>query len=162
MYNQMNIREELMTFARSAGICQEGYSLMRCYDTNELISYYLENPDWCIERGFPSIEYLKKKFSNIEDRGVFVGKTFNGEVFNNLQVCVFHDCKGTINVGMDYDRQVIPMLYFANGCEIKVGCKQANTPAIKVPLYIADGCNVTFADSEDCIFKSHHIKMILP
>lgn len=149
-----------MTSARSVGICKDGYSQMRGYDRDGLVSYYVENPDWCIERGFPSLETIRREFSDIEDKGVFVGKTFDGEVFDKLQAYIFHDCKGTINVAMDYDNAVIPMLYFANGCKIRVKCEQDNKPMIIVPLYVSEDCNVSHGNSDGCIFRCHTIKHV--
>lgn len=158
--NDTILRENLMTSARSVGICKDGYSQMRGYDRDGLVSYYVENPDWCIERGFPSLETLRREFSDIEDKGVFVGKTFDGEVFEKLQAYIFHDCKGTIKVAMDYDNAVIPMLYFANGCKIRVKCEQDNKPVIIVPLYVSEDCNVSHGNSDGCIFRCHTIKHV--
>lgn len=157
---EMQLKETLMEDARRGGICAEGYGLMRGYDREGLIGYYLANPDWSIERGFPSLELLRREFSDIEDKGVFVGKTFDGEVFDKLQTYIFHDCKGTIRVAMDYDNAVIPMLYFANGCRMRVECEQKNEPAINVPLYIAEDCKVVGAKTNNCVFKRKIIKLI--
>lgn len=154
------MKETLMDDARRGGICAEGYGLMRGYDREGLIDYYVQNPDWCMERGFPSLKMLSREFSDIEDKGVLVGKTFNGEVFDKLQTYIFHDCKGTIRVAMDYACAVIPMLYFANGCNIRVECGQKNDPAINVPLYIAEDCKVVGAKTDNCNFKRKTIKLI--
>lgn len=132
----MQLKETLMGNARKVGICADGYGLMRGYDRDGLINYYVSHPDWCLERDFPSIELLRDEFSDIEDKGVFIDKTFNGETFGKKQAYIFHNCAGTIKVAMDYDNAVIPMLYFANGCRASVVCDQPNNPAIKVPLYI--------------------------
>lgn len=160
--NEMQLKEILMRKARNKGICAEGYGQMRGYDRDELVTYYIANPDWCMERNFPSMELLRREFSNIEDKGVFVGKTFDGEVFDKLQAYIFHDCKGTIKVAMDYDNAVIPMLYFANDCNITVSCVQKNTPPIIIPIYeTEEWANVVnLVESEGCEFKRHMIKLI--
>lgn len=159
---EMQLKETLMEDARAGGICAEGYGLMRGYDRDGLIGYYLANPDWAIERNFPSLRLLRREFSDIEDKGVFVGKTFDGEVFDKLQTYIFHNCKGTIRVAMDYDNAVIPMLYFANGCRMRVVCEQPNTPAINVPLYIADDgkTDIQSESGENCVFNRYPIKLI--
>ena len=134
--NDSKLKESLMQEAKRDGICADGYSLMRGYDRDGLIAYYLANPDWCLERSFPNLEILRSEFSDIEDMGVYVGRTFNGEVFDKKQTYVFHDCKGQIRVGWDMDNAVIPMLYFANGCDVEiVGCGQFNPVPIQVPIY---------------------------
>lgn len=156
----IELKEHLMRGAREQGICAEGYGHLRGYDREGLISYYLANPDWCIERGFPSLDMLNMEFSDIEGRGVYVGKDFEGEVFDKMQVYIFHDCRGVIKVGMDYDNAIIPMLYFANGCRIRVECEQDNSPAIRVPLYVADDCEVDVVQAAGCSFKFNIIKRI--
>lgn len=157
---EMQLKETLMEAARSGGICVEGYGQMRGYDREGLIDYYIQNPDWAIERGFPSLELLRREFSDIEDKGVFIDRTFDGEVLDKLQTYIFHDCKGTIKVAMDYENAVIPMLYFANGCKIRVECEQKNDPAINVPLYIAEDCKIVGAKSDNCNFKRKTIKLV--
>ena len=162
--NDTELKETLMSGAREGGICAEGYGQMRGYDRDAMIDYYLANPDWCLERGFPSLELLRREFSDIGDRGVFVGRTFDGEAFDERQVYVFHDCKGTISVGMDYGNAVIPMLYFANGCDMVVKCEQENDPPVKVPLYVVEeeGNTVCPIPSEGCVFTRHTIKRVEP
>ena len=157
----IELKEELMEDARRGGICAEGYAQMRAYDRDELIGFYVENPDWSIERGFPSIELLRREFADIEDKGVYVGRRFEGELFSEKQTYIFHDCTGTIRVAMDYDNAVIPMLYFANGCKIRVECEQKNDPAINVPLYIAEDCKVVGAKTDNCVFRRKTIKLIV-
>lgn len=160
--NDSELKEALMQTAKTQGICAEGYGLMRGYDRDGLIAYYLASPDWCVERGFPSLEVLRREFSDIEDKGVYVDKTFNGEVFDKLQVYIFHNCKGTINVAMDYDNAVIPMLYFANSCDMTVSCVQENSSAIRVPLYLADDCKIECAKTDNCVFSRKTINRIEP
>lgn len=155
-----NLNSCLAQDARIKGICKDGYKRIIDSCRDEAIDFYLECPDWCMERGFPSLELLRREFSDIEGQGVFVGKTFDGEVFDKLQTYIFHDCKGTIRVAMDYENAVIPMLYFANGCKIRVECGQKNDPAINVPLYIAEDCKVTGAKTDNCNFKRKTIKLI--
>lgn len=131
------LKEQLMSGARQGGICAEGYAKMRSKEREGMIAYYVENPDWCMERGFPSMEVLKAEFSDTEDYGVYVGKHFQGEVFGRKQAYIFHGCTGEIYVEMDYANALIPMLYFGNGCKIRVKCRQeANKKMpIRVPIY---------------------------
>lgn len=161
---EAQLKEQLMSDARSGGICAEGYANMRSYDRDGLIGYYLANPNWAMERGFPSLKLLRREFSDIEDKGVYVSKTFTGEVFAEKQVYIFHNCKGTIKVAMDYDNAVIPMLYFANGCNITISCEQENDPAIIVPIYYTEGSlnKVVAVASDGCKFTYNIINPIEP
>lgn len=149
-----------MADAREGGICAEGYAQMRAYNRDELIDFYVENPDWCMERVFPSLRLLRREFSDIEEKGVYVDRKFEGEVFDGLQTYIFHRCEGWIRVAMDYEKAVIPMLYFANRCKMRIVCEQKNDPAINVPLYIAEDCKVVGAKTDNCVFKRKIIKFI--
>ena len=159
---QEALKKELMNEARRMGICADGFREMRTDSIGELVDRYVANPDWCMERGFPSLEILRSEFSDCEDKGVFVGRTFNGEVFSGKQAYIFHDCKGTIRVAMDYDNAVIPMLYFTNGCNITISCDQPNDPPIKVPLYITDegDNNIDYVVTDNCEFVRSTINLI--
>lgn len=121
-----------MKEARDGGICLEGYETMRSCDRDAMIDYYITNPDWCLERGFPDMQTLVDNFSDIEDKGVFINKQFNGEVLDELQTYIFHNCSGHIRVRLNTEKKLIPMLYFANGCDMVIECDDN----ISVPLYI--------------------------
>lgn len=137
--NDIELKEQLMKSARDRGICKPGYENMRSGMLEELVDYYLENPDWCLERSFPDFSMIRENFSSeeMEKKGIYVGRIFSGEVFDSRQAYIFHNCKGTIYVGMDYENAVIPMLYFANGCRMIVRCNQKENilSPIRVPLY---------------------------
>ena len=150
--NEMQLKEALMEGARNNGICAEGYGQMRGYDRDGLIRYYLTNPDWCMERGFPSLELLRREFSDIEDKGVFVGKTFDSEVLSEKQVYVFHDCMGTVRIGWDVENAIIPMLYCANGCDMVFVSDNSDNPnPVPVPVYV-------FGENEIKNFSDSSIK----
>lgn len=147
----------LMEEARRGGICADGFREMRTDSLSELVDFYVANPDWCMERDFPSLEILRREFSDIEDKGVYIGRTFNGEVFSDKQVYIFHDCKGTIRVGWDMDNAVIPMLYFANGCDITiVSDGKINTLPIQVPVYSFGENWIEAVSDTDVIFKLYN------
>lgn len=135
--NETQLKETLMESARSNGICAEGYGQMRGYDRDGLIRYYLTNPDWCMERGFPSLELLHREFSDCEDKGIYVGKTFDGEILCEKQAYVFHDCTGVVRIGWDVENAIIPMLYCANGCDMMFVSDNADNPnPVSVPVYV--------------------------
>lgn len=113
------LKQQLMEDARRKGICAEGYSHLRNGDADMLVDYYIQNPDWCLERDYPSLSFLTENFCNIEGKGVYVGKTFHGELLNDRQTYIFHNCRGHVRVGLNTDKAIIPMLYIANGCKIR-------------------------------------------
>lgn len=115
------LKETLISAAHAEGICTEGYKqMLGSADVESMVDYYTANPDWCLERGFPDMKTLRKHFADISHKGVFVDHTFKGELLNDLQAYIFHNCKGTIKVGLNVDKAIIPMLYLANGCRLRI------------------------------------------
>lgn len=159
------MKDELMKEARAKGICADGYSIMRTRDRDMLIEYYIENPDWCLERDFPSLDTLKEHFFDLEDRGIFIGKTFHGELLNEKQAYIFHNCKGTVKVGLNVDRAIIPMLYVANHCRLRFVGKSDIRPQnegqrIVVPLYVFGANDISAKDNVYVMFNRYTEEMI--
>lgn len=161
----MNIlKEKLMTEARAKGICIDGYKEMRECDINALVRYYTIHPDWCMERDFPTLPVLREHFSNIEDMGVFVDKTFHSELLNEHQAYIFHNCKGTVKVGLNVDKGVIPMLYVANGCRMRFVGVGDIVPSRKqrsiVPVSIFGDNDISARDNKYVVFNRNEKELI--
>lgn len=156
----MDVKKFLMQEAREKGICIDGFREMRNYDRSGLLGYYLRTIDWSLERDYPSLAFARQFFPDSEEYGIYLDRTFDGDVFCGRQIYVFHNCKGHINVAMDYDNAIIPMLYFANGCNIAVGCEQQNISPIRVPLYVFGNNNVTVTESRNAIFTKFNSPII--
>lgn len=159
------LKQILMEQARAKGICAEGYGTMRMDGIDALVDFYIENPDWCLERNYPTLAVLKEHFSDIEDKGVFVGKTFHGEVLNELQTYIFHNCKGTIKVGLNVDKAIIPMLYLANGCRLRfVGVgdvePKRKDERTEVPIYSFGKNDISAKDNNFVTFHRYEHKMV--
>lgn len=149
------LKELLMASAREKGICADGYAEMRTGDIDSLVDFYIQNPDWCLERDYPDLHTLGESFANYEHKGVYVNKIFHGELLNDLQTYVFHNCKGTIRVGLNVDKGIIPMLYLANGCRLRivgVGDTMPGKPS-GVPLYLFGKNDVSARDNKYVVFK---------
>lgn len=144
-----------MKEAKDKGICVDGYRDMRGFDVDELVDYYIKNPDWCLERNFPSLDLLRENFSNQQHKGIFIDEDFEDNELKDNLVYVFHNCNGRINVGLNLEKSLIPMLYFANDCDIWVHCEDS----IKIPIYIF-GHNVinTSGNATFHIFRHELIK----
>lgn len=136
-----NLKHLLIEQARQSGICDEGLARMRSLDLPGLIAYFLENPDWCLERGFPSVYLLSRMDRDtLADSGIFIDRKFKGELLSSRQVYVFLNCRGTVKTGLNIPLSVIPMLYFANSCRMRIvgtgdvrpRCESQRT---EIPLY---------------------------
>lgn len=154
-----------MEQARSKGICAEGYGTMRVDDIEALVDYYIENPDWAMERDFPTLPFLKEHFSDIEEKGVFVGRTFHGETLNERQAYIFHNCRGTVKVGLNVEKGLIPMLYVANGCRVRfVGtgdyAPKRNEERTVVPIYSFGKNDISARDNKYVEFNRYKNELI--
>lgn len=149
-----NLKEDLMLEARNGGICVEGYETMRSCNREQLIDYYIQNPDWCLERNFPDLQTLATKFADIEDKGVYINAHFDNPILDNLQVYIFHNCKGRIRVRLNTELKLIPMLYFANNCDMVIECDDN----ISVPLYIFGKNDIIVNNT--CAFKFYKHKLL--
>ena len=158
-----NIKDILLNTAHAKGICADGYKqMLSSTDASAMVDYYVQNPDWCLERDFPTLPILSEQFANCEDKGVFVNKTFHGEVLNDLQTYIFHNCKGTIKVGLNVDKAIIPMLYLANGCRLRiVGIGEAvtKTPSV-VPVYVFGKNDYSAKDNKYVNFSIYKNELI--
>ena len=158
-----DIRKELLHTAHDKGICADGYrQMLESADKDALVEYYTAQPDWCLEHGFPDLQTLREHFADAGNKGVFVDRTFNGELLNDLQVYVFHNCKGRIKVNLNVEKSIIPMLYFANGCDMTVDFHQPASvssvrqlPPVKVPIYSFGKNDVTAVSDENVEFKAY-------
>lgn len=149
-----DFKDKLVKTAIEKGICAQGYERLMRDDREALIDYYLEMPDWCMERDFPDLQTLTDEFADCEDKGVFVNKSFKGELLNDLQTYVFHNCTGTIKVGLNMSKEVIPILHLANGCRLRIVGVGDVKPKVRtiVPIYVyghndlsaRDNCYVKF------------------
>ncbi len=148
------------------GICESGMERLRgISDRASLIAYYIQHPDWCLERGFPDIRVLREFFSDCSEYGVFVDRIFHGELLNDSQTYIFHNCKGTINVGLNTEKAIIPMLYLANGSRLHiVGVgdikpKKASERSI-VPIYTFGKNDVSARDNRYVKFTRYKTELI--
>lgn len=154
-----------MSEARAKGICAEGYEEMRIDNVDALVDYYTQNPDWCMERDFPTLATLKEHFSDCEDKGVFVGRTFHGELLNERQAYIFHNCRGTVKVGLNVDKAIIPMIYVANGCRLRfvgVGEYAPKNPGERsiVPVYSFGKNDISARDNRYVAFNLYKSELI--
>jgi len=125
--------------ASSHHMCEENRDALDSVDSKEdAIKLYKKTIDWALEEGYPSYNTLVKHFSDCEKYGVFVEKEFHGEMLNENEVYVFHNCRGTIRTGLNIGKKIIPMMYFANGCEMTLlgDDSGVSSLSVRVPLYV--------------------------
>lgn len=154
-------KEELIRLAMDKGICRAGAEQMERLGPEELVGYYVTNPDWCLERDFPDLRMLSDSFADCEEHGVFVNREFHGELLNDLQTYIFHHCRGTVRVGLNVDKGIIPMLYLANGCRLRIvgaGDVVPPKPSARsvVPVYVFGKSDVSARDNRYVRFNRYN------
>lgn len=125
---------------------------------HDAIALYKRCIDWALEEGYPSIDTLRRDFKNCEVDGIFVDKVFHGEQLDDLQVYVFHNCTGTIRVGLNLKKKIIPMLYFANGCDMDIKGVPGSAMQVRVPLYVFGQNRVGAEQSDDIICQTYRLE----
>lgn len=145
---------QLRRQASAHHMCAENRHALESIDSkHDAIQLYKRTIDWALEEGYPDITTLRRDFSDCEVEGVFVDKQFNGELLDLHEVYVFHNCKGTIRVGLNRKRQIIPMLYFANGCDMDIKGVPGSGIQVRVPLYVFGPNRIGAEQSEDITCK---------
>lgn len=129
-------------------------------DKADAIALYKKTIDWALEEGYPTLSTLRHDFSDCEANGIFVDKVFHGEILDAQQVYVFHNCSGTIRTGLNVERKIIPMLYFANGCDMFIKASGPSVHSVRVPLYIFGPNRISAEQSEDieCVTYKFDVK----
>ena len=141
-------------------MCDENRSALELVETKpEAVALYLKTIDWALERGFPGMRVLREYFSDCEDLGVFIDKSFSGERLTALPVYVFHHCTGMVRVGLNVADKIIPMLYFADGCDMTIRPSDSLRLGTRVPLYVFGENRVSGKSDDNAIFKCYNFSV---
>lgn len=147
-------KRQIRREASAHGMCRENRDALESIESKkEAIALYKKTIDWALEEGYPSYETLSHHFSDCEDMGIYVNKYFNGEILNEHSVYVFHHCSGIVRTGLNVNKRIIPMMYFANGCDMKILPSGRNNLDVRVPLYVFGDNGVLSVPSESVTFK---------
>lgn len=149
-------KRQLRREASAHGMCRENRdALDSVQDKGAAIDLYKKTIDWALEEGYPNFGTIQRDFADCEQYGVFVNKEFHGELLNDQQVYVFHHCSGRIRTGLNTGKKIIPMLYFANGCDMTLSSGGDSNLEVRVPLYTF-GRNIIKLDaSGNVVFKTY-------
>ena len=150
-------KEYLLRQARLESMCTENMDALRVCETKaDAVALYKKTIDWALEKNYPPVNFIRNEFGDCENLGVYIDRTFNGDLLDEHQCYVFHNCRGHISVDINLEKKIIPMLYFANGCDLSIS--RADTPhtlPIRVPLYIFGENNISAEDNNDVTFKKY-------
>lgn len=136
-------------------MCEEYRTALERSETKEdAVALYKRCIDWALGEGMPTLSLLREEYTDCDKYGVFIDRTFHGELLDSDTVYVFHNCKGAINVDLNVEKAIIPMLYFANGCEMTVRRQTGSIiGCISVPLYIFGANKITTENTDFVQFK---------
>lgn len=126
--------------AMKKGVCDEYAELMRrSKSVTDFVRLYRRGIDWSLENDCPSLKLLRQlSEERLDLHGIYIDQHFDGDILDDRQVYIFHHCSGTIRTGLNLQRKIIPMLYFANGCDMTVESSNewASISPVRVPLYL--------------------------
>jgi len=149
-------KRQLRREASAHGMCKENRgSLDSVESKGDAIALYKKTIDWALEEGYPNFGTIQRDFSDCSEYGVFVNRDFHGELLNDQQVYVFHHCTGWIRVGLNVQKRIIPMVYFANGCGMTLKGVGSTDSEVRVPLYIFGENRIRAERSGDVVFKTY-------
>ena len=153
----MTWKDSLLRYGKLNSMCAENIeALKECETKSDAILLYKKTIDWALERNYPTLEILRSEFADCQDDGLFIDHIFNGETLNENQVYVFHNCKGTIKVGLNTDKAIIPMLYFANNCEMRIeGINAMRVMPDIIPCYVFGDNSIAAENDINAIFRIH-------
>lgn len=158
----MNWKPYLQRLAREHRMCADNRAYLSACETKEdAIRLYKQTIDWALEEEYPDLDFLRKEFSDQQSQGIFIDHNFDGEILNEHQVYVFHHCTGTIRVGLNLAKKIIPMCYFANGCDMTIlGVEGERIFPDRVPLYIfgKNKINATNSNTMEVRIYQHETK----
>ena len=128
----------LQRLAREHRMCADNRAYLNACETKEdAIRLYKQTIDWALEEDYPDLDFLRKEFAHQESEGIYIDHHFEGDILNEHQVYVFHNCTGHIRVGLNLAKKIIPMCYFANNCDMTIlGVEEDKDYPDRVPLYI--------------------------
>lgn len=117
----MELSKHLLNTAKSAGLCTEHQSSWKDRSVAAFVEYYKANPDWCIERQYPSYDLLSKEFNSedVRKQGVYVGQDgldISLTEPEGLPIYIFNQCSGTLIA----EGWTAPKVYIALGSKIKI------------------------------------------
>lgn len=152
----------LQRLAREHRMCADNRAYLNACETkDDAIRIYKQTIDWALEEQYPDLDFLRKEFSGCQNQGLYIDYHFEGEILNEHQVYVFHNCTGHIRVGLNIAKKIIPMCYFANNCNMTIlGIENDFGTLDRVPIYIFGENNIHATASKSCEMKvyRHDVK----
>lgn len=111
-----NVSNRLLVDAVSKGLCKEH---TEAWDTEmgipALVAYYKANPNWCLERHYPSLAFMDAHFNtkDVRKMGVYINRnealraTDLIYVFNNCTVGIITSAVTRFYFGLDSKAKII-------------------------------------------------------
>jgi len=145
------ISDELFDLAVETDLCKPFQKDWKERDIHGLIEFYKTHPDWCMERKYPSLEFLKDHFDtdSVRDQGVFIDRKVN-EILTD-QVYMFINCTGYCKVKFDPEKAIFPMIYVSLDSDMHFEIDGSDTP-----IQIYDNSIVTASVINGGKYKIHN------
>lgn len=104
-------------------ICMPFYQAVhQCQTAAQAIRLFKTEISWALQTQYVTAKDLLTftDSQTLGDNSVFIDKTFNNERIDNHVCCVFLNCRGSIRVGLNVAKAIIPMLYLSENSELTI------------------------------------------
>lgn len=111
--------------------------LENCENVAQAIRLWKNAISFALLEQFPTKEELLAYTSKetLAENGVYVDTVFNGERIDGHICCVFLNCKGRIETGLNLEKQIVPKFYLSEGSNLIVGVDDFLHFPVDVELY---------------------------
>lgn len=157
-------KRSLRRRAGQHGMCEDKrHALEQMRTTLDAVSLYIGSAEWALGENYPTLEEIRKNFTAKElgEYGIYIDREFNGERFYGKHKYIFHNCRGTIYTGLNKELKIVPMLYFANGCDMSIRSFQPSIVSpVRISLYVYGNCHIDGEVSKDleCVTYKRAVK----
>lgn len=126
--------------------------LEKCVTASQAIRLYKNCISWALLERYPTKEDLLSFASKetLAKNGVYIDMEFSGERIDSHVCCVFVNCKGRVSTGLNVDKEIIPMMYLSDGCDIEFKVDDFLNHPIPVELYYGSKATGTLLSVKDC------------
>lgn len=126
---QTNLKELLLKEAGANNLCDRMTQQFIEKDPLSIVRIWKLEPDWGLERRFPSLGYLEKFFNTeqIREKGIFVSQNIDNLVLED-QVYIFINCTGYATVKFNPEKAIFPMIYLSQGSKMSFIVDGSSSP----------------------------------
>lgn len=137
--------QELIRQGRNGMCCVDVFKKLPTATDDELIDFYLRDPNYNIEKQYPDLNFLSKYCDNdyARSKGIYINQKLDNLICDK-QVYIFNNCTGNINVIFNRKDKIFPMIYLGFGSNLDIIIDESRTP-----IYLFDNSSISIEIKND-------------